>query len=446
MSECRSNQKKLCGNPECDICWIRSFASSPNVVYLSSNNTIDPWTVYNNSNSIYLLVKCHKLKCSHEYLVTPANINRGSGCPYCCRWNKLLCDDPCCIPCYKNSFISEPLSKYWSDKNMISPRQVTRRSGFEAWFKCFTKFCGHEFKIGIHNIDKNGCSYCAHKILCDDLSCITCFNLSFSSNDLSLHWSPLNNIDPRYVFKTSGDKFIFTCPVDKCMHNFDKRLNHIKIENLCPYCNHRKLCGDIFCDACWDNSFMSNPLRVNWSDRNEIEPHMVFKNSNMKIWFICDFGHPDFETVVQSVNQLNTWCPLCVNKTQSKLHFFLKQLFEVIFDKGVDWCINPETDRPHRFDFRLELYKIINELDGNQHFEDIDHWDSKVEKVVADDVYKMKRALENGYSIIRIYQTDVWFDRNNWQENLLQVIKKYGQPTVIYIGNRYQRHIDAMNR
>jgi hypothetical protein len=39
------------------------------------------------------------------------------------------------------------------------------------------------------------------------------------------------------------------------------------------------------------------------------------------------------------------------------------------------------------------------------------------------DIYKMKKARENNYSVIRLYQEDVWKDKNNWKEWLTEKIE-----------------------
>ena len=44
------------------------------------------------------------------------------------------------------------------------------------------------------------------------------------------------------------------------------------------------------------------------------------------------------------------------------------------------------------------------------------------------------------YSVIRIYQEDVWADRHDWKENLLEVIKKYDEPINIFISTIYKSH------
>jgi very-short-patch-repair endonuclease len=85
----------------------------------------------------------------------------------------------------------------------------------------------------------------------------------------------------------------------------------------------------------------------------------------------------------------------------------------------------------------MENYKLIIECDGAQHFRAIYCW--KDPKLTQErDKYKMKCANEHGYSVIRIYQEDVWNNKNNWEENLKSAIKKYDIPTNVYIGNVYE--------
>jgi hypothetical protein len=52
----------------------------------------------------------------------------------------------------------------------------------------------------------------------------------------------------------------------------------------------------------------------------------------------------------------------------------------------------------------------------------------------------MKKALENGYSIIRILQEDIYRNKNNWEDKLKNVIKIYEYPRVIYLNKEYQNY------
>ena len=92
----------------------------------------------------------------------------------------------------------------------------------------------------------------------------------------------------------------------------------------------------------------------------------------------------------------------------------LKQQFKV------EWCKN-KTYLP--FDFVLAEDNIIIELDGLQHFEQVSNWQAP-EETHLNDVYKMKCANENGYSVIRLLQTDVFYDTYDWLREVRENIEK----------------------
>jgi hypothetical protein len=75
------------------------------------------------------------------------------------------------------------------------------------------------------------------------------------------------------------------------------------------------------------------------------------------------------------------------------------------------------------YDFAIEENKIIIELDGLQHFVQVSNWNSP-ENIQQRDKYKMKQANDNGYSVIRILQEDVYYDKYNWLDELKENIKK----------------------
>lgn len=86
----------------------------------------------------------------------------------------------------------------------------------------------------------------------------------------------------------------------------------------------------------------------------------------------------------------------------------------------VDWCKNIKH---LPFDFVIEEGKVIIELDRKQHFEKIGNWLSP-EKTRKNDIFKMKCANENGFSIIRILQKDVFKYNYDWLTELCENIKK----------------------
>src|SRR5579863_553507 len=92
------------------------------------------------------------------------------------------------------------------------------------------------------------------------------FEKSFASVRKSKYLSPKNNVDPRYLSRSSHVKYIFNC--NKCHHEFDISLNTIVAGSFCPFCKNRRLCQNIDCVICEEKSFQSSPYSQYWSLQN----------------------------------------------------------------------------------------------------------------------------------------------------------------------------------
>jgi very-short-patch-repair endonuclease len=78
----------------------------------------------------------------------------------------------------------------------------------------------------------------------------------------------------------------------------------------------------------------------------------------------------------------------------------------------------------------LESDKIIIELDGIQHFKQVGKWDTP-EHTKKRDIYKMQCANENGYSMIRLLQNDVYFNKYDWLSEISVNINKIRDDNVV---------------
>ena len=254
----------------------------------------------------------------------------------------------------------------------------------------------------------------------------------------SMEWKN-GHVNPRQVFKSSNTKYWFNC--DTCCHEFKVSLNDVTGNNSwCSYCANQKLCEDKDCQTCFDKSFASHEKSKYWSDKNgDVKPRLVFKHSGNKYWFNCDTCSHQFNSILNNITGVNSWCPICVNKTEKKIYEQLLQSYpNIISQFRADWCKNQITSRILPFDFVLEEQKIIIELDGPQHFIQVGNWKTPEEQF-ENDQYKEKCANENGYSIIRIIQEDVWNDRYDWFDELIQnIIKITSEHTIqnIYMGKK----------
>jgi very-short-patch-repair endonuclease len=79
------------------------------------------------------------------------------------------------------------------------------------------------------------------------------------------------------------------------------------------------------------------------------------------------------------------------------------------------------------------------ELDGGQHFKQVYNWGNS-EDVRKRDIYKMRMANENGYSVIRLFWEDVYLNNNNWKSKLKEAIKIYDTPQNIYLNEIYSKY------
>jgi len=319
-------------------------------------------------------------------------------------------------------FSEHPKAIFWSNKNIKKPNEVALNSHKKFLFDCD---CGHTFDSSLLNINQanNWCGYCSKppRRLCDNGECKSCFDKSFASHEKSIYWSNKNTVKPTEVSKGSERKFYFNC--DKCSHELFISLKKISSRgHWCSYCSHQKLCDHNECQMCYNNSFDSVE-KSNYLHDKSINPRMLFKSTNKKFSFDCGVCKNVFETPLSDVT-IGVWCSFCVNKTEQIVFDELKCIYTTLKRQfKVDWCKNIKH---LPFDFVIEERKIIVELDGKQHFEQIGKWLSP-EKTRINDLYKMKCANENGFSIIRILQKDVFYNKYDWLNELRENIEKISQ-------------------
>lgn len=409
--EC-ANNNRLCRYKECERCHFKSFASSSKAQYWSEKNIVKPRDVAICSGKKFWF-KCDI--CDHDFEKRLSHITKmDSWCPYCS--NRILCDKKDCSFCFDNSFESHYRSKWWSQKNKQSPRDVFKTSSNKFWFNC--NVCNHEFYSSLGNVSKDTwCPYCSQiTALCGSKNCGHCFKKSFASHKKAQFWSSKNTLQPEDVTKSSNKRFWFDCEV--CQHDFLASLVNItQKQSWCPYCSHQKLCTDKDCSMCFTNSFASSPRSVSWSKNNFCSPREVFLSSGVKYLFICDKCKNEFETGLNHVIE-GKWCPFCKNKTEEKLMRYLRQIYpQIRSQQRFVWCVNPATNKKLCYDFHILPHNILIELDGPQHSRQISNWESP-EIIQERDNYKNQMALYNNFSVIRLLQEEVSAEANNWEECL----------------------------
>lgn len=438
---CGPGKQALCTRNNCDVCFNKSFASSPKVQYWSDTNDITPRQIKKGSNT-KIAFNCDI--CEHEFIIPLNAINRGSWCPYCAHASSKLCNNECDV-CFNKSFASSPKAEYWSHKNSINPRDIRINSSKSFIFNCDK--CSHEFDIVLGSINAGSwCPYCSitNSKVCGDYECNICLNKSFAVHPKADYWSNKNKLEPWQVCIASGKNILFNCEI--CYHEFSTRLESISNRNSwCPYCakNSDKICINDDCTYCLNKSFAVHPRADNWSSKNKSNPREFAISSSVKFWFTCDEEKHEFKLSLNAISHRGQWCPDCRFTSEKKLSESLKNKnYDIETNVKFDWCINTATNYYLPFDLLIEKYKIIIELDGPQHFIQVSNWKSPDHQRKRD-VYKMKLAKQNGYTVIRILQTDVRYDKNLWMSKLDAQLYLRNTPEYVFIssGNEYENFI-----
>ncbi len=441
MKSCNET-RVLCKNNECIICYNKSFKSNSKYIYIV-DKTLNPRYISKCSGK-KTLFNCDK--CNHIFQSTFDNISRGRWCPFCAIPSRKLCDKEDCTYCFNRSFASHTKSQYWNYENNdnIIPRNI--------FLNCVKKFnficnnCNHNFNLSpnIINSQNQWCPYCTinQNKLCDNNDCNLCFNKSFASNPFSKFWNNKNTILPRQIKIKCDIKYLFNC--ESCNHTFSSRIADIKDNtNNCPYCSNKILCNDNDCEICYNKSFASFCKSKYWSIKNNITPRKVFKSTNTEYLFDCNICDNEFITSLDRISLRFQWCPICKNKTEKKLfEWFKSNNINIKYQCNKKW-----SEKTYIYDFILEEFNLIIELDGPQHFTQVSNWTSP-DKTIISDINKIQNSLNNNYSIIHLLQENVLNNKNNWENKFKKYLIKYDKPTAIFINqnNIYNNHIDLLEK
>lgn len=406
------------------------------------NGDIKPENVGRGSKLKYWF-NCLNEKCGHVFEKQVYSLVFGGGCPYCCNFSSKLCDDEDCDWCWKRSFASSKYVDRWSSSNTLTPRQVIKTSTAYHWFYC--KVCEHDFQAILRNVSIGKfCAFCYGVQLCSEKHCDWCKKNSFESSDKAKYWSKKNiGVTPRDVFRGKQEKFWFDCP---CGHEVLLSLEGIYKGYWCHFCCNKstKLCKNPDCVMCFEKSFASRPESKFLSPENTFNPRDVYAGSMTKAKFICDKNPKHkFEMKLFSV-YYGHWCHFCTRKMEAKLWEVLSDYYVVKKQPKFEWC-RGKKGIMLPYDFVIKGTNIIIELDGGQHFVQVKNWQTP-EYTQNNDWFKMNKAFENGYCVIRITwdlvhkRKELWIDKLVKYINDLVEIKAEAMGAFICEKNEYKAY------
>jgi very-short-patch-repair endonuclease len=336
-----------------------------------------------------------------------------------CTRNQGVCDDRTCMNCFPRSV------EYWlSGKDMklldADPRTISRTSNRNYTWTC--NRCHHQWKTCGRYVCSPGhhCPYCSNKILCP---CAWCYEKSVAKALLTRTIEILN-ADAHLITLNNHRIFEWRCKV--CLHTWSATPNSTtgRQNAGCAYCKQKRICP---CDTCYPRSIafaMKDRADVEYID--ERNPRGVSRCSSLKYKWRCRTCKHEWFALGTNVSGSGSGCPVCINKTQTKVFEYLKTLFsDARNEVGFWWCRNPKTGSSYRYDIVCESSKLIFEIDGPQHFEYVKHFNRKrdLAEIRRIDTLKMFAAATQGYRIIRLCQRHVERNKIDWKAAILDAIK-----------------------
>jgi len=301
----------------------------------------------------------------------------------------------------KNQIFINKSKKIHGDKYDYSKVQyVNAKTKITIICKEHGEFC----QTPSNHLSKYNCQKCSNNLKFD-----TC---SFIQKAIQIHGDRYDYSKVNYI--NADTKVTIICK------------EHGEFKQIPDFHTNRK-CN---CPKCINNivsNYVEFIKKSNKIHKNKYDYSLVkYINNYTFISIICKI-HGEF---IQQpyVHLLNHGCPHCINKTEFIFYSKMTQLYPTIKRQfKVEWCKNKKY---LPFDFCIEEYKIIIEVDGKQHFKQISNWTSP-EIQIEKDKYKMNCANINGFSVIRILQQDIIKNNYDWLEEIKNNIEKIVNENIV---------------
>lgn len=193
------------------------------------------------------------------------------------------------------------------DLNKSSPKDVYYRSSSYYYFKC--KRGIHDSELKKLRVYTYGEKY-NHEIVCNQCNSFEQWCLDNEHQDYLDLWDyDLNERNPRDISKGVSDKYYLKCTNPNHTSEL-KEINWLtttKSKNtmLCNQCNS-------FGQWMVDN-FGDDAIEAMWSNKNIKSPFEIMKNTNHKLFLICDKGH-EYSASPNNTVKLKSGCAVCSNK------------------------------------------------------------------------------------------------------------------------------------
>ena len=216
--------------------------------------------------------------CGGQWFDLVSNRVNGAGCPYC--------EDRRALTGYNDlSTIDPELSLEWSPNNELSPEEVRRSSPAPALWNCPTCHGEYSYIIAAREVGDDACPYCRGKKI------LTGYNdLVTVDPELSLEWSPNNELGPEEVRRNSPASALWNCPT--CHGEYSSIIAVRKVgDDSCPYCSERKPSPGYNTLQAKHPDLIAKEWAVNENTLIGLDPDRILDSSTEPAWWNCPQCH-----------------------------------------------------------------------------------------------------------------------------------------------------------
>jgi very-short-patch-repair endonuclease len=356
-----------------------------------------------NDNTTPVIIICKE---HGEFLQSPAGHLRGCGCRKCA--NKLIGD---MVKSNTDEFIEKSIQIHGDKYDYSKVEYVINTTPVII----ICKEHGEFLQIPAGHVSGRGCNNCAHISRSDKMRSNTD---EFLEKAIQIHGYTYNYSKVGYVNNTT--------PVIIICKEHGEFLQS-PAGHLCGCgCQHCGYISNSNKQRSNTEEFIEKAIKIHGDKYDYSITEYIRAHNPVKI--ICK-KHGEFKQAPANHTNSGFGCPLCVNKTEGILCKKLKVIYPTIVTQfKQEWC---KKTKYLPYDFCIPEHNIIIELDGRQHFQQVRHWQSPEEQL-ENDKFKEQCANDNNYSMIRLLQEDVFYDKYDWCKELCDAIEeiKHGDDVV----------------
>lgn len=262
------------------------------------NGTLHPGDVMPGSSKL-IWWQCEK---GHAWQAKAYTIKSGSACPYCAGKRPIVGQTDLAT--------THPhIAKMWSQRNKLSPEDVTAGSHKRVWLLCGNN---HEWEAQIDAVTIMGCGcpYCAGKRAIPGET-----DLATLRPDLMEEWDyEKNTINPGETTIASHDKAWWKCEIG---HSYQAVVFSRTREKAsgCPYCT-----GRLVLTGFNDVAALRPKLAEEWYQplNGSLTPDKVTLGSNKKVWWQCGEGHVWQAYIYARTRRKASGCPVCAGMVKQR--------------------------------------------------------------------------------------------------------------------------------